>query len=107
MEAGAWIFISLLVLYCLWNSILAKGVWRTVTAGVVTLFICWLAEGLGVHYGYVFGHYHYTHLLGFQIWAVPILVCLAWEPILYSAFYVTDFLIPTELKRVCDKKVGT
>ena len=98
LESGTWIFISLLLLYCLWNSILAKGVWLTAAAGVVTLFICWLAEGTGVHYGWVFGHYHYTHLLGFQIWAVPILVCFAWEPILYSAYYVTDFLIPSQLK---------
>ena len=98
LETGTWIFVTLLLLYCLWNSILTKGVWLTVVAGVVTLFICWLAEGLGVHYGYVFGHYHYTDLLGFQIWAVPILVCFAWEPILYSAYYLTDFLLPLQLK---------
>lgn len=98
IEAGAWIFIPLLLVYCFWNSILTKGWALTIGAGIVTLFICWLAEGLGVHYGYVFGHYHYTHLLGFQIWAVPILVCFAWEPILYSAYYLTDFLLPMGLK---------
>jgi uncharacterized membrane protein len=98
LETGNWIALSFLLCWCLWNSVLIKGVWRTVAAAGITIFICWLAEGLGVHYGYVFGHYHYTDLLGVQIWAVPIVVCFAWEPILYSAYYLTDFLLPMKLK---------
>ncbi len=99
IELSAFIAISLNLVFLFWNSILFKGLGRTLAAFVVTVFIAWLAEGLGVHYGYVFGHYHYTGLLGFQIWAVPVIVCMAWEPILYSAYCITDFLIPSEMKR--------
>ena len=99
IETSAWIGIVLNLVFLFWNSILAKGLGRTIVAFILTVFTAWLAEGLGVHYGYVFGHYHYTALLGYQIWAVPILVCLAWEPILYGAYCITDFLLPSEMRR--------
>jgi len=99
IETAVWISILLNLVFLFWNSMLVKGVGRTVVAFILTVLTAFLAEGLGVHYGYVFGHYHYTELLGFQIWAVPIIVCLAWEPILYSAYCVTDFLIPSEVKK--------
>lgn len=99
IETGAWISILGNLVFLFWSSILVKGAGRTVLAFILTASIAFLAEGLGVHYGYVFGHYHYTDLLGFQIWAVPIIVCLAWEPILYAAYGITDVLVPARVKR--------
>lgn len=96
LEVTAFVGICLNLVFVFWNSILAKGWARTLAAFALTVFTAWLAEGLGVHYGYVFGHYHYTGMLGFQVWAVPVIVCLAWEPILYSAYCLTDFLVPSE-----------
>lgn len=99
IELAALINICLNLGFLFWNSTLAKGWGRTLAAFVITVLIAFVAEGLGVHYGYVFGHYHYSGILGVQVWAVPILVCLAWEPILYSAYCLTDFLIPSGLKK--------
>jgi len=99
IELGAWVGITLNLVFLFWNAILIKGLARTLIAFVLTVFTAWLAEGLGVHYGYVFGHYHYTELLGYQIWAVPIIVCLAWEPILYAAYCITDFIVPSEMRK--------
>lgn len=99
IEIGAWISILLNLVFLFWNSILVKGVRRTALAFILTASTAFLAEGLGVHYGYIFGHYHYTDLLRLQVWAVPIIVCLAWEPILYAAYCLTDFLIPSEVSR--------
>ena len=96
LEITALVSICLNLVFLFWNSILAKGWGRTLAAFVLTVLTAWLAEGLGVHYGYVFGHYHYSGMLGFQVWAVPMIVCLAWEPILYSAYCLTDFLVPSE-----------
>lgn len=99
IEYSALITICLNLGFLFWNSSLAKGWGRTLVAFVVTVLIAFVAEGLGVHYGYVFGHYHYSGILGYQVWAVPVIVCLAWEPILYSAYCMTDFLIPSDFKK--------
>jgi len=99
LEAAALLSILLNLVFLFWNSVLTKGWGRTLLAFTITVLIAFFAEGLGVHYGMVFGPYHYTGILGVQIWAVPVIVCLAWEPILYSAYCVTDFLIPTEVRK--------
>jgi len=99
MEGAALINILLNLGFLFWNSMLTKGWVRTLLAFTITVLIAFLAEGLGVHYGMVFGPYHYTGMLGVQIWAVPVIVCLAWEPILYSAYCVTDFLLPTGIRK--------
>jgi len=98
MEAASFIWISCNLVFLFWNSSLVKGVKRTLLAFVITTLIAFVAEGLGVHYGLVFGHYHYTNLLGYSIWAIPIIVCLAWEPILYAAYCITEYLIPSVAK---------
>ena len=99
LELAALVSIFLNLGFLFWNSALTKGWGRTLVAFTITVLTAFLAEGLGVHYGYVFGPYHYTGILGVQVWAVPVIVCLAWEPILYSAYCITDFLIPSEVSK--------
>ncbi|MEW6443927.1 MAG: carotenoid biosynthesis protein [bacterium] len=99
LEYSALVNICLNLVFLFWSSSLAKGWGRTLSAFFITVLIAFVAEGLGVHYGYVFGHYHYSGILGVQVWAVPIIVCMAWEPILYAAYCLTDFLIPSDLKK--------
>jgi putative membrane protein len=85
--------------FVLWHSCLTKGVWRSILAASVTIFLAWYAEYLGVTYGLVFGWYHYTHLFEPQIYGVPVLICIAWEPILYSSYLMADFLLPSDLSK--------
>ncbi len=87
-------FIGLLLVYVVWHAVLTKG-WRLslVMLGSSTL-MAFTAEALGVNYGLIFGHYHYTQALGFSIFGVPLLAALAWEPIVYASFCLGDLLLP-------------
>jgi putative membrane protein len=88
------------LVFVLWHSILLKGAPRAIAAAGITIFIAWYAEWLGVNYGGVFGWYNYSHQLEPQLWGVPLIICMAWEPILYSSYLVVDWLLPSDLSRM-------
>ena len=87
------------LIFVLWHSALSKGFWRGFAAAFITIFIAWVAEYLGITYGWVFGPYHYTRVFQPQIFGVPLLICMAWEPILYASYLMTDWLLPCDLSK--------
>jgi len=88
-------FVGALMVFVIWHSVLTKGWQRTVWMMAFSFVIAFSAEALGVNFGLIFGHYHYTQALGLQFLGVPFLAALAWEPILYAAFSLTDILAPS------------
>ena len=55
--------------------------------------VAYILEEIGVHTGLIFGHYHFTRLMGLKIDVIPVaLVCL-WVTLLYIAFIMTNLLI--------------
>ena len=88
-------FIFALFIYVAWHSILTKGWKRTVVMLLLSFVMAFTAEALGVNFGLIFGKYHYTEVLGFQVFGVPLLAALAWEPIIYASFAITDILSPS------------
>ena len=98
LSLGMFIFLLEITIFVIWNSVLTSG-WKTaLLAFSLNFFIAFTAEALGVNFGIIFGNYYYTELLGPQVFGVPILVALAWEPILYASFYITDILIPSNIE---------
>jgi uncharacterized membrane protein len=87
-------YIGCLIVFVVWHAFLTKGWRRSLTMFGLSFIIAFCAEALGVNYGLVFGRYYYTGMLGVQLFGVPILAALAWEPILYAAFSITDILAP-------------
>ena len=51
-----------------------------------TFLITWSIETIGIAAGFPFGNYHYTHLLGFKIGTVPLLVMPAYFAAGYLAW---------------------
>ncbi|MEA3486878.1 MAG: carotenoid biosynthesis protein [Thermodesulfobacteriota bacterium] len=97
MMSAKWLFVTYVVLtgFVIWNSVLAKGWNRTLWVVSLVFIITFTAEALGVNFGLIFGRYYYTEALGIQVGGVPLLAALAWQPILYAAYCVTDILIPS------------
>ena len=88
------IFQSLKLYLKCWCSIL-----NTCKHLALSFLLAFTAEALGVNYGWIFGSYHYTEMLGIQLFGVPFLAALAWEPILYASFIITDLLVHPYLNR--------
>ena len=88
-------YVGLLFMYVLMHSIRTKGWKKTLILLISSVLLAFTAEALGVNFGLVFGHYYYTDVLGFKVIGVPLLAALAWEPILYASFSITDILVPS------------
>lgn len=76
------------------HSLFTKGLRQTLLFLALSTAIPFLAEVGGVNYGYVFGPYDYSDLAGPKVLGVPLLIVMAWEPILYSAYCIADLLVP-------------
>lgn len=85
-------YVGALLVFVVWHAILTKGWKRSLLMFVLSFVIAFTAEALGVNYGLVFGHYYYTPILGISLFGVPLLAALAWEPIVYAAFCLSDML---------------
>lgn len=105
LRIGVLLFVVELLIFIGWSSVLVCG-WKTsMAAFVLTFLIAFTAEALGVNTGIIFGNYYYPDILGPQVVGVPILVALAWEPILFASFYMTDILVPVKEKDSFWKKM--
>jgi uncharacterized membrane protein len=87
-------YVGLLIIFTVWHAILTKGWRRSLFMFLLSFLVAFTAEALGVNFGLIFGRYYYTQALGVQVFGVPILAALAWEPIVYAAFSITDILAP-------------
>ncbi len=87
-------YVGALLVFVVWHAWLTKGWRRTLLMLGASFLLAFTAEALGVNFGLVFGQYAYTPALGPRLFAVPFLAALAWEPIIYAAFCITDVLAP-------------
>jgi putative membrane protein len=94
LRIGVLLFVLQLLVFIGWCSILINGWATSIAAFILTFLIAFTAEALGVNTGIIFGNYYYPDILGPQVFGVPVLVALAWEPILFASFYMTDILVP-------------
>lgn len=88
-------YVCALFVFVVWHAIITKGWQRAALMLSTSFLISFTAEALGVNFGLIFGSYHYTEVLGVQFFGVPLLAALAWEPIGYAAFCITDILAPS------------
>ena len=80
------------LVFVVWHAVLTKGWRRSLVMFVLSFIVAFTAEALGVNFGLVFGNYYYTKILGFSLFGIPLLAALAWEPIVYAAFCLSDML---------------
>jgi uncharacterized membrane protein len=85
-------YVGALLVFVVWHAVLTKGWKRSLIMFGLSFVVAFSAEALGVNFGLVFGHYYYTAALGPSLFGVPFLAALAWEPIVYAAFCISDML---------------
>jgi putative membrane protein len=83
-------YVGSLLVFVVWHAVLTKGWQRSLLMFGLSFVVAFTAEALGVNFGLVFGRYYYTGHLGPQLFGVPFLAALAWEPIVYAAFCIAD-----------------
>jgi putative membrane protein len=79
---------------CCWSSAAhLLGVRAANRFAAVALPLGWLAEELGARYGWLFGSYHYTAVLGPRLGAVPVIIPLMWFALCYVAYILANLMV--------------
>lgn len=68
------------------------GVPSAAKLAVFSLAFGMFAEVTGTQYGWFFGDYHFTDVLGPQIWGVPIAIPLMWFTLSYIAYVMANLI---------------
>jgi putative membrane protein len=85
---------SLLMFGCCWASaahLLGSG--PALRLVLVATSLGWLAEQLGASYGWFFGSYVYTDVLGPRIGAVPAVIPLMWFALSYCGYVIANLIV--------------
>jgi putative membrane protein len=85
-------FTIIIFLFALWHSIVKLGIKNALIFLFLSGLASFFAEVIGVNFGYAFGSYSYSELLGPRILGVPILVFLMWIAIIYVAYQVSEHI---------------
>lgn len=61
----------------------------------VAVGVCfgWFAEQMGASRGWFFGSYSYTHVLGWQLGDVPVIIPLMWFALAYVGFVLANLIV--------------
>jgi putative membrane protein len=85
---------SVVMFACCWASAIhllgARAALHFVVIGVVA---GWIAEQLGASYGWFFGSYTYTDVLGPRLGDVPAVIPLMWFALCYVAFVIGNLIV--------------
>lgn len=87
---GVALFAVTSVVLCIVHAAATKG-WRKALAfTVISFVISWFVEFIGCNWGWWFGDYGYTDVLGFSVGNVPLLVVFSWEALIYPSLLLVD-----------------
>jgi uncharacterized membrane protein len=66
---------------------------RTLVFFALSGIVSWILEEIGVSTGWVYGHYHYSDMLGPKLGLVPVIIPLAWFMMIYSSWVVASAVL--------------
>jgi uncharacterized membrane protein len=85
---------SLLMFACCWaNAIHLFGGGAALKFVLLAVTMGWFAEQMGSSYGWFFGSYTYTEVLGWRLGDVPMIIPLMWFALCYTAYVIGYFAI--------------
>ncbi|MFL6657051.1 MAG: carotenoid biosynthesis protein [Massilia sp.] len=85
---------SILMFACCWTSAIhLLGARPALHFVVIAVCSGWFAEQMGSSYGWFFGSYNYTTVLGPTLGDVPIIIPLMWFALTYVAYVLANLII--------------
>jgi putative membrane protein len=86
-------FTLVLTLFALVHCTATQGLRRTLLFFALTAVVSYALEETGVRTGLVYGHYHYSDMLGTKLGSVPVLIPLAWFMMIYPSWIVARAIL--------------
>jgi uncharacterized membrane protein len=83
----------LMFMACLASAVRVLGLRPAMYLVLIALPIGWFAEEMGANYGWFFGSYHYTPVLGPQLGSVPVVIPLMWFALSYIGYVMANLIV--------------
>ena len=83
----------LMFAFCWANASHLLGAKAALKFVVIAVSLGWFAEQMGSSYGWFFGRYAYTDVLGWRLGDVPMIIPLMWFALCYTAYVISYFAI--------------
>lgn len=83
----------LMFLACLASAARVLGTKPALLLVLIALPVGWFAEEMGASYGWFFGSYDYTAVLGPQLGSVPLVIPLMWFALSYTGYVMANLIV--------------
>lgn len=94
LSTNMWIFSSIFTAtFCFVSAIELLGLRAAAKFLAIALAIGWAMEQIGTIYGFPFGRYVYTDVLGPRIGEVPFVIPMMWFSFAYMAYTMSNFIM--------------
>jgi putative membrane protein len=85
---------AILMFACCWASAShLLGARAAANFVAISVAVGWLAEEMGANYGWFFGSYHYTDVLGPTLGTTPVIIPLMWFALCYTAYVLANLIV--------------
>ncbi|MFC2133908.1 carotenoid biosynthesis protein [Bacteroidota bacterium] len=92
-------------IFTLFNAEAVMGLKNALTLKLIAFIFTFTGEVIGVNYGWIFGSYDYSSLLGIKILGVPILIILLWDVFIYTSYMLVTHSFNFRFTKTMPKKL--
>ncbi|WP_313172143.1 carotenoid biosynthesis protein [Massilia oculi] len=78
---------------CLASAMRVLGPRPALRLALIALPVGWFAEQMGASYGWFFGSYDYTDVLGPQLGSVPVVIPMMWFALSYTGYVMANLIV--------------
>lgn len=78
---------------CLASAAHVLGLRQALHLALIALPVGWFAEQMGASYGWFFGSYDYTDVLGPRLGQVPVVIPLMWFALSYTGYVLANLIV--------------
>lgn len=78
---------------CLASAIHLLGLRAALSFAAIAIVFGWFAEQMGSSYGWFFGSYDYTDVLGPRVGDVPLIIPLMWFALTYMGYVIANLIV--------------
>lgn len=78
---------------CLGSAVHVLGARAALRFALIAVVLGWIAEELGSRFGWFFGSYTYTEVLGPRLGSVPFVIPLMWFALTYIGYVIANLIV--------------
>ena len=78
---------------CFGSAVAVLGAGPALRLAVIAVCAGWFAEQMGASYGWFFGDYDYTDVLGPRLGQVPLVIALMWFALSYTGYVMANLIV--------------